>query len=149
MNICPECGRKWPLAAKFCPFDGAALGEDGAVESEAAQAEKTVTDLIQAVTDPSSSTASEKKAADAEDANDTIVMPIPTFEEKAKVPPPPEPEEELGKFSETSWFMAAADIEELNSDAENVSIDEDRYRPDEDLESEIRKKFSLREPDEK
>ena len=45
--------------------------------------------------------------------------------------------------------MAAADIEELNSDSENVSIDEERYRPDEDLESEIRKKFSLREPDEK
>ena len=28
MNICPVCGREWPLAAKFCPFDGAALGVD-------------------------------------------------------------------------------------------------------------------------
>ena len=145
MNVCPVCGRKWPIAAKFCPFDGAALGGEASVASEEESAEKTVTDLIQAVVDPS------EHSAKAEEPNDTVVMAVPSFAEKEETPPPPlpEPEEELGKFSETSWFMAAADIEELNSDSENVSIDEERYRPDEDLESEIRKKFSLREPDEK
>ena len=58
-------------------------------------------------------------------------------------------EEDLGKFSETSWFMAAADLEGLESDLEKIPVDEEKYRPDEGIQSEIRKKFSLRDaPDE-
>jgi len=77
----------------------------------------------------------------------------PEAPKKTEVLPPSPPvaseesEEELGKFSETSWFMAAPDLEELSQDTEKVKIDEEKYRPDAELEAEIRKKFSLRESD--
>jgi len=158
VNVCKECGREWPPAAKFCPFDGVALGGDAPTaegtpdETDLESKEKTVTDLIQAVSEPTVETPAIEVSTGTDDAGekDTVVMEVPTFEKPAASPPPapPEPEEELGKFSETSWFMAAADIEELDSDSETVSINEDRYKPAADLESEIRKQFSLREPDE-
>ena len=75
----------------------------------------------------------------------------PEAPKKTEPPSPPasseESEEELGKFSETSWFMAAPELEELSQDTEKVKIDEEKYRPDAELEAEIRKKFSLRESD--
>ena len=123
MNVCKECGREWPLAAKFCPFDGVALGggaeataaEDTPSESEQESKDKTVTDLIQAVAEPTVDTPAMAESTEADDGaeNDTVVMEVPTFAKpEAPAPPAPsEPEEELGKFSETSWFMAAADIE--------------------------------------
>jgi hypothetical protein len=157
MKFCKDCGGELPPSAKFCPHCGVAVGvpapKQDPVASEAGEsADKTVTDLIQPMAEPKSASPGETGQADG-DANDTVVMDIPSFEkQETAVPPTPpapqEPEEELGKFSETSWFMAAADIEELDSDSETVSINEDRYKPAADLESEIRKQFSLREPDE-
>jgi len=135
VNVCSECGREWPEAAKFCPFDGTGLG---ASESEGAPPEKTpeetVTNLIE--------TLSEKK----ETRKYTPEPPQASNPEPESLPAETtESEEELGKFSETSWFMAASDLEELSQDTENVKIDEEKYRPDADLEAEIRRKFSLRE----
>ena len=145
MNICPVCGREWPAAAKFCPFDGAALGGDAeapAAGSEEAEMEDVVSSL-------------------EESTPEEVAEETPSTPETEKVAATPEPgsppedpaeeinEDDLGKFSETSWFMAAADLEGLESDLEKIPVDEEKYRPDEGIQSEIRRKFSLRdEPDE-
>ena len=142
MNICPVCGREWPLAAKFCPFDGAALGVDAespVSEADAGGMEEVVSSLEKTAEKAPEESVPEPVKAEAEPPKEVAE---PASDEKPS-------EEDLGKFSETSWFMAAADLEGLESDLEKIPVDEEKYRPDEGIQSEIRKKFSLRDaPDE-
>ena len=55
-----------------------------------------------------------------------------------------------GDFSETSWFMAAVDLENSESDdgAENVEFQRQEYAPREDVTTEVRRAFSLRDSSE-
>ena len=111
----------------------------------------TVTDLVPNFSEERTEVSKAPEGMDDQEAP-TVVMPIPEFAKETTFDPSggdaeESLEEDLGKFSETSWFMAATDLEELGQDTENVKIDEEKYRRDEDLEAEIRKKFSLRETD--
>ena len=51
-------------------------------------------------------------------------------------------------FSETAWFMAPVDEESVDSDGENVQVDEEKYAPKVGLTKEERRQYSLRSDDE-
>lgn len=165
MNICPECARELPTTAKFCPFDGTQLNVPESKDEDPVTRETSASP-------PSPSTANmlEKLDENARIPTAEVASRVPTPPEKAKkesiklsseaptveeIPSvaPGEPsedegalgEDELDRFSETSWFMAASTIEKLDTEADQVSVDDEKYRPDSALEDEIRKKFSLRE----
>jgi hypothetical protein len=53
--------------------------------------------------------------------------------------PPPQ------DFSETSWFMAAVDMETLEELPDKVDVEEQEYAPRADVETSVRRAFSLRD----
>jgi len=51
-------------------------------------------------------------------------------------------------FSETSWFMAAVDIETLDEIPEEVDVEQAEYAPREDVTTDVRRTYSLRDESE-
>lgn len=63
-------------------------------------------------------------------------------EDEAEADAPP------GDFSETSWFMAAVDIETLDEIPEEVDVEQAEYAPREDVTTDVRRTYSLRDESE-
>ena len=144
MKRCPVCGREWPLSAKFCPFDGAGL--------ETIEIAEEVAPRTTAERSYSPSMVEVAETLETDQPGDTTVMDAEPLDDEAptrvEVPSIPLDRDDEDRFSETSWFMAASDIEEMEDVEESIDIDEDKYRKDKELADEIRRQFTLDDVDE-
>ncbi len=140
MKSCPVCDREWPISAKFCPFDGAGLEEtpaDPETPTTRTTAERTYSPSMVEVAE----------TLETEQPSDTTVMDALPLDDEAptrvELPSVDREKDDEDRFSETSWFMAASDIEEMEEVEESIDIDQERYRKDEELADEIRRQFTL------
>lgn len=164
MKICPKCGASWPDVARFCPQDGSPLKELPSQASAPSKppeqpAEQRVSPPIPAMPKAPSPPPPKPPDPAASTSRKTVQTPAPPAADRSGKKPGPEEEDGVddwgdegggggdGAFSDTQWFMAAVDPEALK---ESASVDElndlqTKYRRDESIPDEVRKKFSLRE----
>jgi len=123
MKKCPKCLGQWPDAANFCPKDGTRTVLVTEEEAKAAAAAPAAS---------AGAPAEESGKAGAEGGGAEQDGEHPTSERKG--------------FSETQWFMAAQSPELLKEEAtaDELMDMQQKYKRDETIASEDRKKFSLR-----
>ena len=169
------CGTSWPDTANFCPTCGNGLQApeaEASAEPEEAAADETSTEPVEAGEDDTEATVimqavdleslrsdmaddPEETSEEAQPGSEEVVMGGAADDSSPNIPAPdvaadtPEPRDGGDRqFSETSWFLAAEDIEEhlkeLEYVPEEVSKDAEDYRPQDNMKSDVRRRYSLR-----
>ena len=117
MKTCPKCGEQWPDKANFCARDG--------------------TGLRTLPSDPQEPDKESTLTYDGDDGSETGETPERSDQSS---------EEDLEGFSETQWFMVAAEPDLLKESAspEDLSELQAKYERDGSIPDDVRQQYTLK-----
>lgn len=123
MKRCPKCERVWPDDGKFCPVDGKVLTPIGPGKSDQDKSGDSIASMLDQAVQKGLKTNGPES-------------PRPAGASKRK----------NRAFSETQWFMAGEETENLVDKAEAGDLVnlQDKYSLDATIPDDVRKKFTLR-----